>query len=300
MLYIEIEEKLKKHLKNRVFNFYARSINIIKANFEHIVFEERKENSSENIDTPFYRLNLICMIHNIDDEYDLVEWTGYAINNNGISIVDDEVNPIFTSLNHQVYEQYSMPNCEKNESSLLLQAYAADRPLYYTDNKGILKENRYGSLNVITYLDNKTHIFDYEGHYGFKSPVEENVFYTFETDTIHKYTIETGNENNKLYDGKINLKEEICFKTNKFAIYGIDTIKDSNTDLPFVSDILKLNPIVITTAYDKRLIWANDKIKPTTYDENTSFDIDSEFIIDSEDKIISISKDKPKVIQKTN
>ena len=39
MLYIEIEEKLKKHLKNRVFNFYARSINIIKANLNNDYIE---------------------------------------------------------------------------------------------------------------------------------------------------------------------------------------------------------------------------------------------------------------------
>ena len=331
MEYSRIIEKLKEHL---IKIYLTDTVEICRDNSKRIKISERKEtlyeegegchipNQSwydkeiclypsdveEEIDTPIYRIDLICVCHRKterpnDNDYCLFSYKAYAVvNESDVLFVDEKINPIINLMNDKVYELYNITNGPDDELAITLQAFVHDgiehsieEPIIdkatgkHMAKDGILLykivTRRWGELCVFTYPDNKTHVFDYNGHYGCISPNEKNVFYTFEDHVIHKYTIKTSTikeaindseiddpfdcfmpdeyKNNKIdeiveftreqYDGNIELVDEEYYRNDDEIFYGIEFAPNlKKLDVPFVSELL--TPLIIKTTWGKLLL----------------------------------------------
>lgn len=331
MEYSEILEKLKEHL---VKVHLTDNVEICRDNSKRIKINEKKEtlyeegegchipdqswydkeiclypsDVEEEIDTPIYRIDLICVCHRKterpnDNDYCLFSYKAYAVvYESDVLFIEEKTNPIINLMNDKVYELYNITNGPDDELAITLQAFvhngiehSIEEPIIdkatgkHMAKDGILLYKivtpRCGELCVFTYPDNKTHVFDYNGHYGCKSPNEKNVFYTFEDHVIHKYTIKTSTikeainyseiddpfdcfmpdeyKNNKIdeiveftreqYDGNIELVDEEYYRDDNRYFFGIEFAPNLNElDVPFTSKLV--TPLIVKSFGGKFLL----------------------------------------------
>ncbi len=207
----------------------------------------------------------------------------YVMDSNGIggerTYCDESGYPVY------IYEEHAF--IDKNGET-----HTARR--LYTDIYGrtyTVKENytnRGGELCAFTFKDNMAHVFAYDGNFGGKSATEDNVFFTFEDHTIHKYTLETAVDTNHhfvngyihLYDGHISLRDEIYYKvplhieqhgncfTDQYAIgdtfSGLKVVQDptGNSKMPFQLGIMQYNPMILDVNFEQRVMIKNGDEEP--------------------------------------
>lgn len=253
----------------------------------------------EKVETPFYRIDLICEA----THYDQPELFGYrafvSTNDDKIQVINEDFNYIINGVDAKVYEEHKLPAYLGDSSEIALQAFAKDyvglgRSRTFCDEHGypvLISKGRFadalyvseyhidrsGELCIFTYADSMAHVFEYKGNLGGKSATEENVFYTFEDHSIHKYTIETSKEKGyHLYNGNINLKDEIYYEVpvtveqygDRYHATGeffenLKVIHSSvDEDSPFALGIMKYNPMILTVDGKKRLLIKVGNEKP--------------------------------------
>lgn len=241
----------------------------------------------ESIETPFYRIDLICEGKHFDNP-ELFGYRAYIFvdENQEIKILKEDFNYICNCMTAKVYEKYKWPNNPDEEVKLELQVFVLDEegltwpePIYnelgipYQRKNGeVIQErttSRSGELCAFSYDDNSAHVLYYNGNYAGKSATEDNVFYTFEEHKIYKYTIEytvdTKVENGKpVYESHVGLKEELYyyspveirdhFIVNSNHFESLKVVPGYSEYHGFTPSILKYNPMIITINGEKRLM----------------------------------------------
>ena len=241
----------------------------------------------ENIETPFYRIDLICEgIHH--DEPELFGYRAYIFINEKyeVKVLKEDFNYICNCMTAKVYEKYKWPNNPDEEVKLELQVFVLDEegltwpePIYdklgipYQRKNGeVIQEtttSRSGELCAFSYDDNTAHVLYYDGNYAGNSATEDNVFYTFEEHKIYKYTIEytvdTKYENSKpVYESHVGLKKELYyyspveihdhFIVNSNHFNDLKVVPGYSEYHGITPSILKYNPMIITINGKKRLM----------------------------------------------
>ena len=245
----------------------VKEVEIIKDFSENLVCEDKKEifipgdweSSSEcrvvpdkRVDTPFYRINKICIVHG-EDKVSLISYKAFAVSGNDLTFINEETNYIFEDMDAHIFKN--------------IRTYG----YWYWERKDVreldvfLKEN---TLYGITYLDGKLHKIDIKGK-AVPEIISNGTFLSIEGNTVYENTVVTGKKDKygeyREYVDYMGVKTKVLHKDKK-EIEDIEILDIAYGNDGWVTDAPDFSMAAIISFVDgtKRLLLETKNGKKST------------------------------------
>lgn len=254
-----INEKVCKHIEEL---FETKHMYVVKDYSEILIYKDYQQKySSGDWETgphvynakikesfsPFYRINKLCLVFDNEDKSSLVYYKAFAIDNDSVEFIKEEVSYIFKDMDIHVYDQSKKYYGQWNSENVReLDAFIKDDVLY-----------------AITYLDNEIHKINIKGKVV-KSTAKHKTFYSIQNNTVYLNEIVTGKVDKygkyHQYNNYVDLKSTAYHKDEK-EIMDIEAVKISELDC-IITDAPEVSAIIVSfTDGTKRLIVRNKHSK---------------------------------------
>ena len=257
----DINQNVIKHIKKLVG---ANKVEVVKDFSMNLNYEDEKEvyisgdwdncasirrYAKQKGESPFYRINKLCIVYN-DDSISLISYKSFAIDNDDITFIKDDINYIFKDMSKHIFTN-------GHKYGYFDGYYIREVDAFYNDN----------TLYAITYLDEKLHKIDIKGKVIIDT-LGGNTFYSIQNNTIYKQSIKTGKldkyGNYREYNDYVALESNIYYEDEK-EITNIEFVDKRYKNDGWITASPNINALIVTfTDGTKKLIVENEQEKKAT------------------------------------
>lgn len=254
-----INEETIKHIKKLLG---VKHVEIVKNFSYNLQYKDYKENfyegdwesccdvsivTEDRGDSPFHRINELCIVYDDNDRSSLITYKGFAIDGEDVTFVKDDVSYIFKDM-----DKHLLTNGHR---------YGYWNGHYVRELDVFIKDN---SLYAATYLNEKKPKIDIKGKV-IPSTLGGRTFYTVEGNTVYVQEIVTGKEDKygeyHEYNDYIALKSRVFHKDEK-EIADVEFVDLTYKNEGYITDAPNIvAAIIIFTDGTKRLLVKNEKGK---------------------------------------